>query len=102
MADPRAFDTPLAVAYEDALAALQGVLDEVPEAQESFALKHGNTYLHGSPATLVEAARVDHMVRAEHGQAVLLQALSLALAAQDRRIRELEATAPRSKPAAKR
>ncbi len=102
MADVRVFDTPLAVAYEDAMAALQGVLAGVPDAQETFSQKHGNTYLHGSPASLLEAARVDHMVRAEHGQAIMLQALALALAAQDRRIRELEAGPPRSKRSGKK
>lgn len=102
MADPRVFDTPLAVAHEDAWAAIQGVLARVPDAQESFAQRHGNTNLHGSPASLVEAARVDHLVRAEHGQAIMLQALALALAAQDRRIRELEAGVPRLRSAAKR
>ena len=91
MADPRVFDTPLAVAQEDALAAIRGVLAGVPEAHEGFARRHGNDALHGSPASLVEAASVDHMVRAEHGQAILVQALARVVAHQQAEIAALKA-----------
>lgn len=76
MADPRAFDVPVAIAQEEALAAILGVVAGVPDAQQSFAERYDNPGLPGSPASLVEAARNDHMVRAEHGQAILLQAFA--------------------------
>jgi hypothetical protein len=101
MADPRVFDTPVGVARAEALDALIRLLADVPEAQETFAERYGNDYLrHHSSATLVVAARDDRLVRAEHGQVIMLQALAHVLTAQDRhiadqdrRISELESTA---------
>ncbi len=48
-------------------------------------------------ATLAEAARDDHQVRAEHGTNVLISGLVRVVAAQQRRIAELEATAKPAK-----
>jgi hypothetical protein len=79
MADPRVFDVPVHVAQEAALGALGELLEDVPEAQQSFAEKYGNPNLLGSPATLVEAAANDRQVREEHGQAIMDQALVLVL-----------------------
>jgi hypothetical protein len=93
MADPRVFDVPVHVAQEAALAALAGILAGIPEAQQSFAEKHGNPHLEGSPASLVEVVAHDHQVREEHGLAVVTQALVHVLRAQERRIEELETAA---------
>ncbi len=91
MADPRVFDTAVAVAQDEALAAINQLLADNPEAQQPFAERYGNPNLPGSSATLVEAAANDHQVRAAHGQAIMLQAVAHALTAQQRRIEELEA-----------
>ncbi len=94
MADPRVFDNPVAVAQDEALAALLALLGDVPDAQQTFAERYGNpNLLPFSPATLVEAARDDGLVRASHGQAIMLQAFAHVLTAQQRRIEELEAKA---------
>ena len=93
MADPRLFDVPVAVAQEEALAALGELLADHAEAQQTFAEKYGNPHLAGSPASLVEVVAHDHQVREEHGQGVVTQALVHVLRAQERRIVELEKAA---------
>jgi len=93
MADPRLFDVPVHVAQEAALATVQALLSDVPEAQQSFAEKYGSPHLAGSPASLVEVVAHDHQVREEHGQGVMVQAFALLLTAQQRRIAELEKAA---------
>ncbi len=109
MADPRVFDTLVAVAQDEALASLLVLLADVPAAQEGFAERYGNPYLEPhSSATLLEAARDDRMVRAAHGQAIMMQAAARALTAQQKlltaqqkRIEELEAR-PQAKPEPKK
>ena len=98
MADPRMFDTAVAVAQDEALAAINQLLADNPEAQQPFAERYGNPNLPGSSATLVEAAANDHLVRAAHGQTIMLQAVARALTAQQERIEELEATVKPAKP----
>ncbi len=91
MADPRVFDTPVGVARDEALDALIRLLEAIPDAQQTFAERYGNpNLLHHSSATLLEAARHDYLVRAEHGQPILLHAVALVLTEQERRIAELE------------
>jgi len=103
MADPRVFDTLVAVAQDEALASLLVLLADDPDAQEGFAERYGNPYLEPhSATTLVEAAANDHQVRAAHGQAIMMQAAAHALTAQQKRIEELEAKlAERSGPEVK-
>ena len=96
MADPRLFDVPVHVAQEAALATVQALLSDVPEAQQSFAEKYGSPHLAGSPASLVEVVAHDHQVREEHGLAVVTQALVHALTAQQQRIAELETAAAKA------
>jgi hypothetical protein len=91
MADPRMFDTPVTVGFEEALRDLRKVLAEVPEAARPFAETYENPHLPGSPASLLEAVSVDPVVRGEHGEKVLMLALTKVAAAQQRRIEELEA-----------
>jgi hypothetical protein len=101
MADPRVFDNPVAIAREEALDALIRLLADVPEAQETFSERYGNSnLLHHSAASLVESVRDDHQVRDTHGLTIMSQALAHVLTAQDRRLSdqerrlsELEATA---------
>jgi hypothetical protein len=105
MADPRMFDTAVAVAQDEALAAINHLLADNPEAQQPFAERYGNPNLPGSAATLVEAAANDHQVRAAHGQTIMGQAFAHALTAQQKlltaqqkRIEELEAPVKPAKP----
>ncbi len=98
MADPRMFDTAVAVAQDEALAAIHHLLADVPEAQQPFAERYGNPNLPGSAATLVEAAANDHQVRAGHGLSIMAQAFAHVLTAQQKRIEELEATVKPAKP----
>lgn len=93
MADPRVFDTAVAVAQDEALAAILKLLEDVPDAQQAFAERYGNPYLlpHSS-ATLTEAARDDRLVREAHGLTIMSQAFAHVLTAQQKRIEELEAT----------
>jgi hypothetical protein len=104
MADPRVFDTAVAVAQNEALAAILKMLEDVPDAQQAFAERYGNpNLLPHSSATLVETARDDHQVRAVHGLTIMSQAFAHVLTAQQKRIEELEATAKTAKAkAAKR
>jgi hypothetical protein len=97
MADPRAFDNPVAIEMDEALSTMRGLLDTVPGAHVPFSERYNNPYLLGSVATLAEAARDDHQVRAEHGTNVLISGLVRVVAAQQRRIAELEATAKPAK-----
>jgi hypothetical protein len=104
VADPRAYDTPVEVERGEALALLGGLIEGVPDAQVTFAEAFGNPHLIGSPATLLEAARIDHGVRAEHGLSLLVGALARVVAYQDARIAELEEAAakPRTRSAARK
>jgi len=72
------------------------LLAGVPEAQQTFAERYNNPNLYGSSATLVEAAANDRLVRAEHGQVIMLQAFAHVLTAQQR-IEELEVTVKTAK-----
>jgi hypothetical protein len=94
MADPRAFDNPVAIEMEEAMSLMQGLLDAVPDAHVPFSERYNNTYLLGSSATLVESARVDHVVRAEHGTKILLSELVRVVAAQQQEIEALKAAKP--------
>jgi hypothetical protein len=101
MADPRVFDTPVGVARDEAFGKLEALLEDLPEAQETFSERYSNPdLLHHSAATLLVAARDDQLVRETHGLTIMVQALAHVLADQDhhiadqeRRISELEATA---------
>ena len=92
MADSRAFENPVAIEMDEALSTMRGLLDTVPGAHVPFSERYNNPYLLGSVATLAEAARDDHQVRAEHGTKILLSGLVRVVAEQERRIAELEAT----------
>ena len=94
MADPRAFDTIVGVHRDEALALLEGLLADVPEAQQSFAERHGNDYLPGSPATLAEASRNDFLIRQSHGLDIMISGLVRVVAAQQQQIVELKAAKP--------
>ena len=99
MADPRVYDTLVAVAQDEALAALLVLLADNPEAQEGFAERYENPNLQPhTSASLVEAAANDHQVRAAHGQAIMMQAAARALTEQQKRIEELEAAVKPAKP----
>jgi hypothetical protein len=98
MADPRMFDTAVAVAQDEALAAMHHLLADNPEAQQPFAERYGNPNLPGSSATLVEAAANDHQVRAVHGLSIMGQAFAHVLTALLQRIEELEAAVKPAKP----
>ncbi len=91
MADPRMFDTAVAVAQDEALAAINQLLADNPEAQQPFAERYGNPNLPGSSATLVEAAANDHQVRAVHGLSIMGQGSAHVLTALLQRIEALEA-----------
>ena len=93
MADPRVFNDPVAVAQEEALDKVVALLAGVPEAQATFAEKYGNPRLAGSPASLVEAASDDRMVRDAHGLKILTAALTQIVAHQQERIEKLEKAA---------
>lgn len=67
MADPQAFALPVVIERGEALATLQELLAEVPGASTTYAERHNNAHLPGSPATLLEADRLDHGVREVHG-----------------------------------
>jgi hypothetical protein len=99
MADPRMFDTAVAVAQDEALAAINHLLADIPEAQQPFAERYGNPNLPGSSATLVEAAANDHQVRAVHGLSIMGQGSAHVLTALLQRIEELEATVKPAKAA---
>ena len=104
MADPRVYDGPVAVAYEEALAKAVALLADVPGAETTFSERYGNPHLSGSPAALAEAASSDRAVRDEHGMKIMAQALVRIvahqqdlLAHQQEQIEELKAAMPRSK-----
>jgi len=84
------FDTPVTVGFEEALRDLGNLLADVPEAARPFAETYQNPHLPGSPASLLEAVSVDPMVRGEHGERVLMLALTKVASAQQRRIEDLE------------
>ena len=90
MADPRLFDTPVEVGYVEALQDLGSLLAGVPEAARPFAETYQNPHLPGSPASLLEAVSVDNQVRSEHGERVLMLALTKVAVAQQQRIADLE------------
>jgi hypothetical protein len=95
MADFRMFVVPTGLVKDDALAKVVEMLKDVPEAQRTFEERYGGAHLaiHGSPASLVEHARIDHQIKDVHGTAILAAGLALVVAEQGRRIAELEATA---------
>jgi hypothetical protein len=90
VADPRLFDAPVTVGFEEALRDLGSLLADVPEAARPFAETYQNPHLPGSPASLLEAVSVDPMVRGEHGERVLMLAVAKVVSAQQRRIEDLE------------
>jgi len=94
MADSRAFDNPVAIEMDEALSTMRGLLDTVPGAHVPFSERYNNPYLLGSVATLAEAARDDHQVRAEHGTNVLISGLVRVVAAQQQEIEALKAAKP--------
>jgi hypothetical protein len=102
MADPRAYDTPVAVAFEEALAALLGLAAPVEDVAESFAARYGNPHLLGSPLALLEAAAQDEQIRAEHGPRIVLRALVGVIAELQERVAELERAQRPAKPAARK
>jgi hypothetical protein len=105
MADFRMFDTPTGLLKDEALAILVEMLADVPEGQRTFEEHYGGAHLaiHGSPATLVDTARIDRQVKDVHGTDLIAGCLVLVVAEQQRRIAELEAPVKTSKPkAAKR
>ena len=94
MADPRVFNDPVAVAFDEALEQVSRLLECIPEAREAFSKRYGNPALFGSLASLVEAARNDHQVRDVHGPKILTAALAQIAAHQQ--------PTPRPKTAAKK
>ena len=104
MADFRMFDTPTGLLKDEALAKVVEMLADVPEAQRTFEEHYGGAHLaiHGSPASLVEGARIDRQVKDVHGTAILVSGLVLVVAEQQRRIAALEAMAKPTKGSTKR
>ncbi len=105
MADFRMFDVPTGLLKDEALAKLVEMLADVPEGQRTFEEHYGGAHLaiHGSPASLVETARIDRQVKDVHGTDLLVGGLVLVVADLQRQIEELRATGKTSKPkAAKR
>jgi hypothetical protein len=105
MADFRMFDTPTGLLKDEALGKLVEMLADVPEGQRTFEEHYGGAHLaiHGSPASLVETARIDRQVKDVHGTDLLVGGLVLVVADLQRQIEELRATGKTSKPkAAKR
>ena len=90
MADPRLFDTPAFLVQQDALEQVTRLLADVPAATTPFSERFGNPALLGSPASLVEAAHHDRLVREAHGLAILTGALAKIVASQQERIEKLE------------
>ncbi len=110
MADVRMFDLPTALVKNEALAKVVEMLADVPEAQQSFEEHYGGAHLaiHGSPASLVEHARIDRQVKDVHGTAILASGLALVVsdlvrtvAAQQQEIEELKAAKPTKAATAK-
>ncbi len=99
MADFRMFDTPTGLLKDEALGKLVEMLADVPEGQRTFEEHYGGAHLaiHGSPASLVETARIDRQVKDVHGTDLLVSGLVLVVAEQQRRIAELEATVKTAK-----
>ena len=99
MADFRMFDTPTGLVKDEALGIVVEMLADVPAGQQSFAERYDNPSLviHGSPASLVETARIDRQVKDVHGTDLLVSGLVLVVAEQQRRIAELEATVKTAK-----
>jgi len=92
MADPRVFDTPVAIEAGEAIATLQGLLADIPDASTTYAERHGNPHLGPhSPVTLLEAAELDFGVREVHRADILVGTLARIVADQQRRIAALEA-----------
>jgi hypothetical protein len=89
------FDTPTGLVKDEALGIVVEMLADVPEAQRTFEEHYGGAHLaiHGSPASLVEVARIDRQVKDVHGTDLLVSGLVLVVAEQQRRIAELEAGA---------
>jgi hypothetical protein len=98
MADFRMFDTPTALVKDEALAKLVEMLADVPEAQRTFEEHYGGAHLaiHGSPASLVETARIDRQVKDVHGTAILVSGLVLVVADLQRQIEALKAAKPKA------
>jgi hypothetical protein len=106
MADFRMFDLPTALVKDEALAKVVEMLADVPEAQRTFEEHYGGAHLaiHGSPASLVEHARIDRQVKDVHGTAILVSGLALVVAHQQQQLEELraEVTAKAAKGSTKR
>ena len=106
MADFRMFDVPTGLVKDDALAILVEMLADVPEGRQSFEEHYGGAHLavHGSPATLVDTARIDRQVKDVHGTDLIAGCLVLVVADLQRQIAELraEATAKPTKGSTKR
>jgi hypothetical protein len=92
MADPRMFDTPTAVVFQEATDALQAMLgnggSSATEANQPLSERYPG--VPGSLSSLLETVSLDRQVRDTHGQPILVAALTSALNAQQRRIQELE------------
>jgi hypothetical protein len=91
MADPQVYNTPVAIEAGEAIATLQGLLADIPDASVTYAERHGNPILLHSPVTLLEAAKIDHGVREVHRTDILVGTLARIVADQQRRIAALEA-----------
>jgi len=100
------FDTPTGLVKDEALAILVELLKEFPEGQQTFEEHYGGAHLaiHGSPATLVDTARIDRQVKDVHGTDLIAGCLVLVVADLQRQIAELraEATAKPTKGSTKR
>ncbi len=100
------FDVPTGLVKDDALAILVELLKEFPEGQQTFEEHYGGAHLaiHGSPATLVDTARIDRQVKDVHGTDLIAGCLVLVVADLQRQIAELraEATAKPTKGSTKR
>jgi hypothetical protein len=86
VADPRAYDTVVDVAFKETLGALQGLCERTPELAEPYS----NPALIGSPRALLDAAVIEAQVREPHGDSILLRALVGVLAELERRLNALE------------
>jgi len=93
MADFRMFDVPKGLLKDEALAKVVEMLKDVPAAHQSFQEHYGGAHLanHGSPATLVQVARDDRQIKDPYGTDILVSGLVLVVAAQQKRLEELEA-----------
>ena len=75
MADPRAYDTVVDVAFKEALGVLQGLCERTPELAEPFSERYSNPAHIGSPRALLDAPVIDAQVRELRGDRILLRTL---------------------------